>query len=204
MNKTFKGFVLGVVITTLLMGTAFGVSVSESITVVRNSINLTVNGQKVNADNFVHEGTTYVPLRAIGEMLGKDVGWNAATRTASINDKGSSVSVSTEPVLYENDKVKIMFHRLTDDGMEFMVQNKTNLVLTIFSDTLAINGVGVQGYIMMADDVSPQSTGVVDARFSTAGFTDPVHTLSGQLRISDMATRSFSTIKATFVNVNVK
>lgn len=132
-----------------------------------------------------------------------EVGWDNATRTASINDKGSSTPVSTEPVLYENDKVKIMFHRLTDDGIEFMVENKTNVVLTIFADTIAVNGVGVQGYIMMADDVSPQSKGVVDARFTTGGITGPVDTLSGQLRVSDMGTRSFSTIKATFVNIKV-
>jgi len=58
-----------------------------NINVKFNSINLKVNGSPVQADNILYNDTTYVPLRAIAEMLDKDVGWDAATRTASINDK---------------------------------------------------------------------------------------------------------------------
>lgn len=60
---------------------------AETIDIVFNSINITVNGVKVEADNILYNGTTYVPLRKIGEMLNKDVGWDESTRTASINDK---------------------------------------------------------------------------------------------------------------------
>lgn len=87
MKKNLKGFVLGLIVATLLMSTALGAGVKKTIEVAVNSINLTVNGNKVDADNIVYEGTTYVPLRAAGEMLGKDVGWNQETNTASINDK---------------------------------------------------------------------------------------------------------------------
>jgi hypothetical protein len=93
MKKSIKGFVLGLIIATLLMSTALGSGVRQSIDVVINSINLTVNGQSVSADNFVYEGTTYVPLRAIGEMLGKDVGWDNTTKTASVNDKGIYIPI---------------------------------------------------------------------------------------------------------------
>ncbi|HHY13724.1 MAG TPA: copper amine oxidase N-terminal domain-containing protein [Thermoanaerobacterales bacterium] len=87
MKKTLKGFVLGVIITTLLMSTAFGAQVKKTIDVIYNSVNLTVNGKKVEADNILYDGTTYVPLRTIAEMLGKEVGWDQDTYTASINDK---------------------------------------------------------------------------------------------------------------------
>ena len=91
MKKTIKGFVLGVVITTMLMSTALGAGVKKTIEVAFNSVNLTVNGKKVNADNIVYQGTTYVPLRVAGELLDKKVDWDAKTNTASINDKLSNV-----------------------------------------------------------------------------------------------------------------
>lgn len=34
---------------------------------------------------MLYEGTTYLPLRAIGELMGKTVSWDAATRTASLS-----------------------------------------------------------------------------------------------------------------------
>ena len=59
---------------------------SEYIEVYRNLVKLEVNGSKVSVDNFLFNGTTYVPLRAVAELLKKDVGWNFYTETASIND----------------------------------------------------------------------------------------------------------------------
>lgn len=95
MKRELKGFVVGVIIMAMLMGTfAFAADVKEVIEVRLNSVNLTVNGEKVEADNILYEGTTYVPLRAIAEMLGKEVGWNQATNTASINDKTEGVPVT--------------------------------------------------------------------------------------------------------------
>ena len=87
MKKYIKGLVLGVLITTILMSTAVGASIKKTIEVAYNSVNLTVNGEKVVADNILYKGTTYVPLRAVAEALGKDVGWEQETKTASINDK---------------------------------------------------------------------------------------------------------------------
>lgn len=87
MKKYFKGFIIGLLLATLLTNVAMGGTVKKTIEVIYNSVNLTVNGEKVDADNILYNGTTYVPLRAISEMLGKEVGWNQATYTASIYDK---------------------------------------------------------------------------------------------------------------------
>lgn len=86
-GKISRSFILSLMIVMLLVGTVVGSGVKETIEVAFNSINLTVNGNKVDADTILYEGTTYVPLRAAGEMLGKEVGWNGNTNTASINDK---------------------------------------------------------------------------------------------------------------------
>jgi hypothetical protein len=91
LKKELKGFVIGVISTSLLLGgTVFADGIKQTIEVVFNSVNLTVNGQKVQADNILYDGTTYVPLRKVADMVGKDVGWDGTTNSASINDKGYS------------------------------------------------------------------------------------------------------------------
>ncbi len=96
MKNKIKGFIFGIVLMLLLSNlTAFGLGPSQLIEVIMNSVNLTVNGQKVAADTILYNGTTYVPLRATAEMLGKEVGWDAATSTASINDKTNATAPST-------------------------------------------------------------------------------------------------------------
>lgn len=74
----------------LSLGLVFA-AVSESISVYRNTVNLEVNGKSVNVDNFLYNGTTYIPLRAVGQLLDKYVGWNQYTNVASINDKKSQL-----------------------------------------------------------------------------------------------------------------
>jgi len=65
---------------------AVGSDYSEMINVHRNKVILEVNSVRVATDNFLYNGTTYVPIRAVSELLGKEVGWNAYTNVASINE----------------------------------------------------------------------------------------------------------------------
>ncbi len=44
-----------------------------------------VKGNEVEA--FIYEGTTYVPLRAVGEALGAEVSWNKDTKTVYVNSE---------------------------------------------------------------------------------------------------------------------
>ena len=64
---------------------------NSKISVERNTMNIFVNGNKVEADNFLYNDTTYVPLRIVSEMFEKTVGWEQLTNTASIGKKASSV-----------------------------------------------------------------------------------------------------------------
>lgn len=80
---------LGIV--TLSFTWAHSADISELIRVARNTVHLEVNGVRISGDRFVFDRTTYVPVRAVAEMLGKEVGWNALTRVASINEKVNNV-----------------------------------------------------------------------------------------------------------------
>ncbi len=62
----------------------------KSIEVYPNTINIKVNGQPVTADNFLYNNTTYVPLRAVSEMLGAKVDWYSENNLADITRSDSS------------------------------------------------------------------------------------------------------------------
>ena len=100
MKRELKGFAVGVIVTVMLLSTvAYSEGVRQTIEVLFNSVNLEVNGKKVEADNILYKGTTYVPLRAVAEMLGKEVGWDQDTRTASIDDKEETNTVKVTRVV---------------------------------------------------------------------------------------------------------
>lgn len=81
MKKKLLALVLVLVLTPTVALASVG---SEQITVQRNVATVTVNGEKVDTDSFVYNGTTYVPLRAVSENLGSTVDWNNTTKTAAI------------------------------------------------------------------------------------------------------------------------
>ncbi len=72
----------------LLTVAGCGVASAENVNIdaERNTINVVVNGKAVEADNYLILDRTYIPLRAVSEMLGKNVIWEESTYTAYIND----------------------------------------------------------------------------------------------------------------------
>lgn len=57
-----------------------------------NGMTLIVNGVKSDAEIQVINGSSYVPLRAVAELLGAEVNYDATTRTITINSDGSTPS----------------------------------------------------------------------------------------------------------------
>lgn len=82
MKKILIGLVLG-----LLIGTAgTALAVGETVQAVFAKFNFVVNGEKVDpgADPLVYQGTTYLPVRIISNMLGYDVVYRADSRTIEL------------------------------------------------------------------------------------------------------------------------
>lgn len=86
-KRILKGFLLTVIITTVFISTAVGAQVKDTIDVLFNTINIKINGEEQDIDNFLYEGTTYVPLRDISNLLHKEVSWDSDTNTANIDNK---------------------------------------------------------------------------------------------------------------------
>jgi hypothetical protein len=100
MSNRIKGFLSGVVLCALvagLIGTAGAASVTKTISAVYEDIKVYINGEEItpkDADGAVVEpfrsaGTTYLPLRAVGEALGKTVTWDADARSVRVDGGGN-------------------------------------------------------------------------------------------------------------------
>lgn len=98
-KDTIKGIVMGVALTTVIStGVAIADDVFKTIEVLPNTMTVVVNGNKVNADNFLYNGTTYLPIRAVSESLGKDVQYDDTTRTATISEKKESDNINNQQI----------------------------------------------------------------------------------------------------------
>ena len=73
------------------VGTAYYTLVYRGIKIILDGATITpkdANGNVV--EPFIIDGTTYLPVRALSNALGFDVGWDNATSTVSITSGGSS------------------------------------------------------------------------------------------------------------------
>ena len=104
MGKTFGVMLLS---TTLLAGSlgtmAYGATtvraqLSPDITIMVDGAEktfYTVEGQE--AHPIIYDGTTYLPLRAIGELMGKNVNWDASSYTVSLSGTRGTSAVTGTP-----------------------------------------------------------------------------------------------------------
>lgn len=58
---------------------------ADMIDVAVNPVKIFVNGSDINKENFILDGTTYVPIRAVSESLGADVQYDGINNSVYIN-----------------------------------------------------------------------------------------------------------------------
>ncbi len=75
-------------------GTALASNRTENKTLKYRDIKIEINGQRITpkdatgkvVEPFIIDGTTYLPIRAISEALGLNVGWDGATSTVYLSE----------------------------------------------------------------------------------------------------------------------
>ena len=98
MKGSIKIFVSGVLVTLVfisLIGTAFATKGKLTVDLDYNDIRVTLDGQEVPlvdangnpVEPFTINGTTYLPVRAVANALGLDVGWDQESFTVVLNTK---------------------------------------------------------------------------------------------------------------------
>lgn len=90
MRKEIKWFIVGILLALSVSALADN---WQTISVQPNLINVVVNGEKLNADNFLYNDTTYVPIRVVSEALNFNVEYDEGANTAYIEKKGKSIAM---------------------------------------------------------------------------------------------------------------
>jgi len=107
MKKRLQGLIAGILIgTTLTSGVVFAKKIQETIDAVYMNVKLVIDGEEITpkdvngnvVEPFIYNGTTYLPVRAIGEAFGKDVHWDGETATIYVGDV---VKPAKEVFLYD-------------------------------------------------------------------------------------------------------
>lgn len=78
----------------LMTNTTFAAEAQKKLTAVYSDIVIKFNGSTVSTDSatepFIVNGTTFVPVRLIGEATGSTVTWDQTTKTINIADDSSA------------------------------------------------------------------------------------------------------------------
>lgn len=177
--------------------TVFATVGSRTAELFYNNIKIMLNGKEVvptdangnSVEPFVIEGTTYLPVRAVANALGMNVGWNDETKTVSLEKPGVFMGAVQ---VYDDEFVTIEFAGCRapdeDDWLEyyyidFNVKNKTDIELKFQPGAISLDGISYQ--VSGSEDVAPQSTGKIS--FSTDKIlpTGGVSVTSGQIKVID-------------------
>ncbi len=90
---------VAIIIMIFIAGFVSANNLDEVISVVLNKVNVEINGVKMQSDNILYKGRTYVQLNEVAEALKKDIAWNGKTFTASILDKSNLLVTDQLPTV---------------------------------------------------------------------------------------------------------
>lgn len=109
LRDKIKGTIIGVIIgTTLTGGAAIAASTTTLYDVVTNGIKIVVDGRQLNptdangnkVEPMIYNGTTYLPVRAVADALGKAVYWDGPNYTVYLGSMDGALEYPS--VEFEN------------------------------------------------------------------------------------------------------
>ncbi len=97
--QRLKDMVFGAVVASMVLGSgtvAFAKVANMNIPVSFSNIKIIVDGKQLSTSKepFTYNGTTYLPVRAVAEAVGKDVTWDGATKTVYLGEVPADTSTS--------------------------------------------------------------------------------------------------------------
>lgn len=150
-KREIRSYIAGIVTAVLVFGfciPTIAASIQKQMTVTYKDIKICVDGNEIVpkdangnvVEPFVSNGTTYLPVRAVGEALGKEVTWDGTTNTVYVGQRPDNTT-STTPigtVLMEKNGIKITYAGVqpTDSylggyGVKLQVENTSSKNYTI-------------------------------------------------------------------------
>lgn len=214
--QRMKDVCLGATVAALVMGAApaaYAKVANMDIPVMFNNIKIVVDGKELKTDKepFIYEGTTYLPVRAVGEAVGKNVTWDAASKTVILGETEQK-EIEKEPEQPEEttsdddsrlgelaskpstnvNNIKIQCTGAREsagytDGIEvdFKFTNNSDLEHTVILDELKVNNKEVEGYLyadVLGKRAETDRLTIKDSDLSRAGI-DKIYNISVVFRV---------------------
>ena len=145
MKQRIQGIIIGMLISTVLFnGFVYAAQNNDVVQRIFNNIKITLNGNEIipkdvngnSVEPFIIDGTTYLPVRAIGNALGLNVDWDSSTNTVVLSDtqykaeseypeaeyiKGEVVPLYINPKLeYKDNKLNVLSYEKKYDKSFFL------------------------------------------------------------------------------------
>lgn len=159
------------------------------------SLNLIIDGNNVtkSASPIVKNRRTLVPLRFIGEALGKEVIWNNDEKSVTVSDEGNSFKLYIDSKIIDNSDGTLKF----TDVAPCIVNRKTYLPLRAIAELMNI---GV-GYDKASSTVTIDSAvfNPVEDSTTIVGLT-PNQTINTKMNFTFATNKNFAKAKLLLLN----
>lgn len=98
MKDKIRAYIAGLLTAAIVAGTTLAVAgeqIKKTVDVYYNGIKICIDGSYIEpkdangntVEPFIMDGTTYLPVRAVGNAFGKDVAWDGDTQTVFLGAK---------------------------------------------------------------------------------------------------------------------
>ncbi|WP_294794515.1 glucosaminidase domain-containing protein [uncultured Fenollaria sp.] len=159
------------------------------------SLNLIIDGNNVtkSASPIVKNRRTLVPLRFIGEALGKEVLWNNDEKSVTVSDEGTSFKLYIDSKIIDNSDGTLKF----TDVAPCIVNRKTYLPLRAIAELMNI---GV-GYDKASSTVTIDSStyNPVEESATIVGLM-PNQTINTKMNFTFVTNKNFAKAKLLLLN----
>ena len=111
--------------------------------------------------------------------------------------------IKYDNLIYEGGFFDLYYYGSSDTYVYYILDNKTDITLTIQADAISINGISFNNFVF-SDDVAPQSAGMVSAKMGEPYVHMTEQNVGGSFRVFSFQDRNFDRADFNVINIPVK
>lgn len=145
--QRLKDMIFGAVVASMVLGSgtvAFAKVANTSIPVSFSNIKIMIDGKQLNTSKepFTYNGTTYLPVRAVAEAVGKDVTWDGTTKAVYLGEKPQNTTPTTSNQTKELSAKEYYYEKYGSFYYDLLVTNNSSDSLRVESNVVAKDAAG--------------------------------------------------------------
>lgn len=145
--QRLRDMIFGAVVASMVLGSgtvAFAKVANMNIPVSFSNIKIMIDGKQLNTSKepFTYNGTTYLPVRAVAEAVGKDVTWDGATKTVYLGEVPQNTTPTTSNQTKELSAKEYYYEKYGSFYYDLLVTNNSPDALRIESNVIAKDAAG--------------------------------------------------------------